>query len=394
VTAPGHDVVVVGGGPAGAAAACRLAREGRATLLLERETKARHKICGEFISVEAQAYLADLGIDPRALGGAPIDTVRLVHELEVAEAKLPFEAVGLTRRTLDEALLQTAVECGVTLRRGHTVRSVEVDGRGLQVCLRGEDTFPANTVFLATGKHDLRELKRPRRPSGADLIGFKTYFNLAPVQRAALNNTIEVILFKGGYAGLQHVEGGRSNLCLLVQQSVFERVGKLWGALLDHLCAESPHLRQRLTAAECLLDKPISISQVPYGFIHEPSASDREELFRLGDQMGVIPSFSGDGISIALHTAQVAVATYLERGNAASAYHRRVSQDISTQIRLASALYDVSRRRLGRLALLWACRLYPGILGTLATWTRVPVPALGRPGALSPDQKGVPRFLE
>ena len=82
-----EEIVVVGGGPAGAAAACRLARAGRLPLLLERDTGPRHAICGEFLSVEAQAYLADLGVDARALGGAPIRSLRLVEGAWVAEAR-------------------------------------------------------------------------------------------------------------------------------------------------------------------------------------------------------------------------------------------------------------------------------------------------------------------
>jgi NaMN:DMB phosphoribosyltransferase len=58
------DLVIVGGGPAGAAAACLLARHGRRPLLLERETGAHDKVCGDFVSVEAQAALAALGLDP------------------------------------------------------------------------------------------------------------------------------------------------------------------------------------------------------------------------------------------------------------------------------------------------------------------------------------------
>jgi flavin-dependent dehydrogenase len=157
-------------------------------------------------------------------------------------------------------------------------------------------------------------------------------------------------------------------------------VGKTWDGLLDHLCRTNEHLHERLAHARALLDRPLSIANVPYGFVHAGAPGDPEGLFRLGDQMGVIPSFSGDGISIALHSAQVAALTYLQHGNAASAYHRRVAREIGGQIGFASSLYDLSRAPLGRLALIMACRLYPGILGALAAWTRVPAPALRKTG--------------
>ena len=73
------DAAIIGGGPAGAAAACLLARAGRSTVLFEREAGPRHKVCGEFISVEAAAYLTALGLDPERLGALPIHHVRLIQ---------------------------------------------------------------------------------------------------------------------------------------------------------------------------------------------------------------------------------------------------------------------------------------------------------------------------
>jgi menaquinone-9 beta-reductase len=110
------DLVIVGGGPAGAAAACLLARHGRRPLLLERETGAHDKVCGDFVSVEAQAALAALGLDVEALGGARIRRFRLVRGRQVAEADLPFAGVGLSRRVLDEALLQRGTGEGAGTR--------------------------------------------------------------------------------------------------------------------------------------------------------------------------------------------------------------------------------------------------------------------------------------
>ena len=71
-----EDVVIVGGGPAGAAAACILAEAKRAVLLIERDAEPRHKVCGEFLSIEAQTYLAHLGIDLDALGASRISRLR------------------------------------------------------------------------------------------------------------------------------------------------------------------------------------------------------------------------------------------------------------------------------------------------------------------------------
>lgn len=66
------DVAIIGGGVAGAAAACHLAAAGKSVVLFEKEGVPRHKVCGEFISAEAQAHLDILGIDHADLGAAPI----------------------------------------------------------------------------------------------------------------------------------------------------------------------------------------------------------------------------------------------------------------------------------------------------------------------------------
>jgi len=57
------DIVVVGGGPAGAATACGLAAIGREVLLIERSLGSHHKVCGEFISPETAAHLVQLGVN-------------------------------------------------------------------------------------------------------------------------------------------------------------------------------------------------------------------------------------------------------------------------------------------------------------------------------------------
>lgn len=373
-----RDIVVVGGGPAGAGAASLLAASGCATLLLEREASAQHKVCGEFVSCEAQAALRGLGVDLRALGGVPIGQVRLVSGRSVAESPLPFEGTGLTRKVLDEALLMSAKEHGAEVRRGTAARSVGVEGNALRLSLSGGREVVASTLFLATGKHDLRGAKRPVVDGSGDFIGFKSYFRLQPSQRRALDGTIEVVLFDGGYAGLQLVEGGVANLCLLARRDLFDRVGRSWGALLAHLLNLCPHLAARLAGSDSLLARPLTIFRIPYGYLHEPDDLDPEGLFRLGDQMGVIPSFCGDGIAIALHTGRLAAATWLARGNAAGAFHRQVREDIGGQIRLASGLYGFAAHPLGRSATVMLCRGFPGAMRAVAAHTRIPQGALRR----------------
>src|SRR5664279_4429842 len=210
-----RQAVVIGAGPAGASLAVLLSRAGRDVVLVEREAGPTDKVCGEFLSREAALYLASLGLDLAALGAVPIEAVRLVTGRRVASAKLPFAAVSLSRRVLDEALLGRAVQLGATVRRGATVQGLAPCSGGWAARLADGMEIEARAAFLATGKHDLRGWKRPPGVQG-DLVAFKLHWRLSPAQTAELAGHVELVLFRGGYAGLQPVEGGRANLCLLV----------------------------------------------------------------------------------------------------------------------------------------------------------------------------------
>lgn len=349
------DIVIAGGGIAGASAACLLAQAGQRVTVLERSLGPSDKICGEFLSAEAQHYLARIGLDPVALGGHPITLVRLVRGARITQANLPFRGLGLSRRVLDEALLAHAERSGAQVMRGVTVGEATPDIR-----------------FLATGKHDLRGVRRVMRDRPEELVGFKTYFRLAPTERAAVAGAVEVILFRGGYAGLQLVEGGRANLCLLAHRDRLAESGGSWPGLLHDLQSECVHLRDRLQGAEALLEKPLTIARVPYGFIHAPDT--HETMFRLGDQACVIPSFSGDGMSMALHSAALAARAHLQ-GDTPAAYHARLRQDVSAPIRRAMALYRFGRWGPGQAVLLHVLRLCPPFMRMAADATRVARPA-------------------
>jgi flavin-dependent dehydrogenase len=364
-----HDAVVVGGGLAGAAVACHLAAAKKSVLLLEKETGPRHKVCGEFISSEAQGYLAALGIDLAGLGAVPIRHVRLVHGRRVAETALPFAAAGLSRYRLDEALLGRANALGVCVRRGTTVRAIEKTNTDTWRVMAGEESAASAAIFLATGKHELRQFKRvPATPDG--LIGFKMYFRLARAQTEALRESVEVILFDGGYAGLQLIDSTTANLCLLVRKSTFARVGKSWPALLDHLTASCAHLGDRLASAVPCWEEPLAITALPFGFL---GTEDRQDagIYRLGDQVSVIPAFSGNGISIALHTARLAADCYLQ-GHDAAEYLRIVRRDLRDTMGLANGLARVTAHAWAQGLTVDACRVFPPLMAILARRTRIP----------------------
>jgi flavin-dependent dehydrogenase len=366
-----EEIVIVGGGLAGASAACILARAGRPALLLERDPEPRHKVCGEFLSIEAQTYLVHLGIDLDRLGASRVSGLRLFHRGHESEVALPFVARGLSRKVLDEALLQQAISLGARVSRGAAAKSISAEGSITRIDAGILGEIHAGTILLATGKHDLRGAKRPTTGSMNDLIGFKAHYRLSEGQHAALVGFIEVILFTGGYAGLQMIEQGIANLCLVVTRQRFEEAGKSWDNLIGRISGQCPHLADRLQEAVMLPEKPLAIFQIPYGFLHRPNPTEPQGLFRLGDQAGVIPSFTGEGMSMALHSGCLAASIYLQHGRASSVFHHRMRQDIRHQVRLAFILNKVARQGIGQKVLFHLCRTWPSLMRHVASVTRV-----------------------
>jgi flavin-dependent dehydrogenase len=361
--------VIIGGGPAGATAAILLARAGRAVTLIERNAGPADKVCGDFVSAEALGAITALGVDIAALAPSHITSVRLVHGKRVATAQLPFPACGLTRRALDEALLRQAELSGATVLRGCPVRGINRSNGSLWLDCSSGATVTADTVFLATGKHNLRGAARPVRGTG--LVGMKMYYALDPCQQIALRGHVELILFAGGYAGLQLVESDRAVLCVLVPGARLRAVDGRWDKLFDSLVHECPHLAERLAGARPMLERPLAIAGLPYGYTHEPDEQDLPDLFRLGDQATVIASLTGDGVALALASATLASRIWLAHGNAAGAYHLAWARHLASQMRLSSLIHRVCLAPAAQPWLLLLCRSWPRAMRLAASRTRM-----------------------
>jgi flavin-dependent dehydrogenase len=361
-----HEVLILGGGVAGCAAAIALARAGHDVKLIEREPTPRHKVCGEFLSGEALEDLYLLGIDVAMLGAVPIDKVRLAAAHRAAEAPLPFPAASLTRKALDTELIATAIAAGVHVKRGRSVQSLaRMPGNLWQATLDDGTTREAPTAFLATGKHDVRGHTRPDDPER--WVAFKMYFRLAPAQAAELARASELMLYPGGYGGIQPVEDGIANLCCVVQKRYLAPLDHRWEKFLAKIQRDCPHLAMRLAGAEPLLDKPIAITHIPYGFVRRTT---EEGLYCIGDQAAVIPSFTGDGISIALHTARCGVNAYLAT-ETAPVFQAKLRSSLMAQMRLAEFAADGLNNSLARAVLPFCLRVWPGVMRVTARLTRV-----------------------
>lgn len=363
------DHLVIGGGPAGAMAAIRLAEAGRQVTLAEKESGPRGTVCGEFLSREAVDYLKSVAIAPSDLGAKPIDSVRLYAGKKCAEAALPFPALSLSRRLLDAVLLARAAEAGCEVLRGRCVQQLTARDGGWVAEFESGDGIAARTVFLASGKHDVRGWGRGRGKQNG-LVGFKMHWRLGAAQVAALRESIELFLFAGGYAGLSLVEDDTANLCMAVRGSSLRAAGG-WKGLLAGMLASNLQLRERLSGAEALASLPFAIAPIPYGYLAERAHG----LWRIGDQAAVIPSFTGDGIAIALHSATLAVRMLLD-GKSAEEYLSTLRGQVRRPMRLGTWISRAMVAAPGRYAAPIFPALLPAVLRAIASATRVPERAL------------------
>jgi flavin-dependent dehydrogenase len=344
--------LIVGGGPAGAAAAIRLARAGAAPVLIERSPEPRDVVCGGFLGWDALAHLDKLGLDPAALGARPIGRVRMIAGERVVDKRLPKLAAGLSRKALDAALLRIAEEEGATVLRGRAARAVE----GRSIRLDDGEEMSADALFVATGKHELRGAARAfgdRKVS----VGLRTAFMPSAEAARELAGTVELHLYRDGYAGLLLQEDGSVNLCLSVAQA---RMSEGREALLATLMRDAPALAERIGGRE--LDWE-AIAGVPYGW---RARTTEPGVYRIGDQAAVIASLAGDGVAIALASGTAAAQAWVAGGAAgALAFQKGFERRAARPIRAAEMLrhmaeHDVERRvmmrlaKIGRLARLWA----------------------------------------
>jgi flavin-dependent dehydrogenase len=356
------DAIAIGGGLAGAAFALELARGGARVAVIERTGGASLKVCGDFLSREAQELLGHLGLDTAALGAANITALRLVTGERRATGSLPFAARGLSRLRLDEALLGKAQAAGAEVIRGDAATALEPSGKNVRVRV-GTRTIEARCAALATGKHNLRGL--PRGAGG--MTAMKIQLSLAPAAAAALEGIVQLVSYRGGYIGACNVEDG-ATICWLLDERAMQELGPDWRAHLGHISGQSSAIGDLLVGARFHSQRPAAVSAIPYGYVRR--AVIAPSVFPLGDQLCVIPSFTGDGTSLALSSGLEAARAVLA-GHGAAAFQADFLARIRAQFLWARAVEATFRYAPARSFGVGAVALAPGLVGLITNLTRV-----------------------
>jgi menaquinone-9 beta-reductase len=335
------DLVVIGGGPAGSAAAIAAAKAGVRVLLLERGRLPRQRVCGEFVSAESLSLLTSLLPEGSSLiaGASRIGKGRLFVDGRVISTDINPAAASIARWDLDEALWHSAIHQGVEARLQSTVEKVEGVGP-FQVCT-SSGLVEAKAVLNATGRwSNLSADVRTQDNFGKKWLGVKAHF-----EERDPSLSVDLYFFEGGYCGVQPTSllsddaeaKCRINACAMVQADV---AGNLREVFEKH-----PGLKQRSSGWIPLMD-PVSTSPLVF---REPKAI-RNGVFQAGDAAGFVDPFVGDGISLALRSGAAAarwitgfLAGEISRTEAETEYEREYRQDLLPIFRNSARLRRLLR---------------------------------------------------
>jgi len=318
------DVLVVGGGPAGASVGYWLAQAGHHVTVVEKRPVPRHKACGDALTPRALRELALLDVDPLALGGHRLNGVRMVHGAREAtvpwpeHADIPSHAVALRRDVLDTELRRHATEAGAQVLMGHEATGPIVERgfvRGAGMAADSElaaglprvESVRSRFLVVADGANSSfgRALGTTRHRNWPYGIATRTYFDSPRSSESWIESILGIPDAAGnpiaGYGWVIPLGDGTLNVGVAVLSTYRDVRGVNALKLLEKF---THRIAERWEIDPSAKLKAPTRFRIPLGGSVGPKMGPT--FLVAGDAAGLANPFNGDGVDAALMSGRLA----------------------------------------------------------------------------------------
>ncbi len=307
------DVVILGAGVAGAAAAILASHHGLQTLLVESKGFPREKVCGGCLNLRSQASLDRLGVSAeiKSAGAIPIQSMRLQILSTKAQWKVPT-MMSVRRSTLDSILVDRAIATGshfIDRTTGHVLatsceptngrRTVRLQQDGTSVLVSSKCILVASGLTRSSIRQDDQW---PAKIESNSRIGVQC---LIPESQAACfaDGQLHMIVGRHGYVGICKTDGGLLDIAAAIDPACIQSMGSI-PEVIRTILRECGHNGIELPCKEHWMATP-SLTRC------STRVSDRN-TFLIGDAIGYVEPFTGEGMSWALASAEAVMPMVLE----------------------------------------------------------------------------------
>ena len=315
---------IAGGGLTGLALGIALKQQGAAQVVIhEAGTYPRHRVCGEFICGVEKGTLTRLGIaDLLSEALQPKTLAWYADNEEVRQDLIPTEAYSISRYALDQKLVDRFCSLGGHLKTGVRIR-------------------PENRAqwIDCTGR-------QPK--STSPWLGLKCH-----LRSIDLKADLEMHVAAEGYIGINQVESGHFNVCGLFKKQGNRCLNRKEPLLMQYARRVfGTELAARLASSPIIKGSECAVSALDYS---NPTTPGTDGSICLGDANGLIPPFTGNGMSIAFESADLALDPLLMFANRKTTWTQAANKiatlqhsRLSKRVYLAQKLHPwvTNRRRL------------------------------------------------
>jgi len=350
-----HDVLVVGGGPAGAACAYWLAEAGHDVLLLEKKRYPREKTCGDGLTPRAVKELESMGLATSLAEHHRFDGLRSIAFGRTLELKWPshpdFPSYGyvVTRKDLDHLVAERAVKSGATLwQESEALAPVVEDGLVRGAVVKRKETgatqeVRARYVVVADGSLSRfgRALGTSRNRAFPQGMAIRGYYVSPRHDEPWIESHLDVRDKQGnvlpGYGWIFPVGDGRVNVGVGLLSTFNQWKSVNTSHLMDAFVDWAPKSWELSPETSC---GPPTGGRLPMSLSVGPRVGPTWLV--VGDAGGAINPFNGEGIAYAYETGRMAadaldIALRTGNGLALRDYEQRLNTEYELYYKVARA---------------------------------------------------------